>query len=67
MWSNTFINESRGKNVKRILKVLAMAFLAAGLKAISDTLPNVLPVELAGPVAVGIAAAIGYRLPAPKP
>ncbi len=51
----------------RILKILAMAAAAAALKAISDTLPDVLPAGVGGPVAVAMAAAIGYVLPAPKP
>ena len=51
----------------RILKILAMAAAAAALKAVSDTLPNVLPAGVGNVVAVAIAAAIGYVLPAPQP
>jgi hypothetical protein len=50
----------------RILKILAMAAAAGALKAISDMLPSVLPAGVGNLVAVAIAAAIGYALPAPQ-
>jgi hypothetical protein len=50
----------------RILKILAMAAAAGAVKAVSDQVPSVLPPEVGNPVAVAIAAAIGYVLPPPK-
>lgn len=51
----------------RILKILAMAAAAGALKAVSDLVPSVLPPGVGNLVAVAIAAAIGYALPAPRP
>lgn len=51
----------------RILKILAMAAAAGALKAVSDQVPSVLPPGIGNVLAVAIAAAIGYLLPAPKP
>lgn len=50
----------------RVLKVLALAAGAGALKGLSDQLPDVLPAELGGPVAVALAAAVAYLLPSPK-
>jgi len=51
--------------MKRLLKVLGMAGLAGALKAVSDQLPNVLPAGQGDIVAVALAAAIAYLIPAP--
>jgi hypothetical protein len=46
-------------------KTLGVAAAAGAAQAVSQTLPAVLPPAIGGPVAVALAAVIGYLLPQP--
>jgi len=58
-------NPAKPNSLGVALKIIGVAAAAGAAKAVADQLPDVFDPGLGGPIAVAIAAIIGYLLPQP--